>query len=150
MGIVDLEPGATSTVTVSVHRRDLAYWDDRLDRWVVEGGKYRLYAAKSSRELELECEVQISGDALVADFTPDSTVAELMSHPSAALIATAAFEGLMPSADAGAELGMDVMKMVASMPLNRLIAGGPEATLQIDALLLAVNSAVAAQEVEVA
>lgn len=37
---VALEAGETRSVTVTVRRKDLAYWDIRADRWVVEGGSY--------------------------------------------------------------------------------------------------------------
>ncbi|SDZ47556.1 glycoside hydrolase family 3 C-terminal domain-containing protein [Herbiconiux ginsengi] len=144
VSVVEVEPGDSVTVHIRVDRRDLAYWDDRFNRWIVEDGVYRVAAAKSSRDIQLESLVEVVGDVDRSVFTPNSTVAELMSNPAASPIAMAAFGGLMPSADAGAELGMDVMKMVASMPLNRLITGTPEAEGQLGALLEAVNSAATA------
>ena len=40
-----------------VARDDLAYWETRLDRWVVEGGEYRIEVGASSRDLRLAATV---------------------------------------------------------------------------------------------
>lgn len=143
VGSIDLEPGATGTVQITVKRRDLAYWDDQLGRWIVEDGRYRIIAAKSSRDPQLTQETTVVGDDVRVPFTADSTIGEVMANPAAAAIAMAAFGPMMPQEGAGAELGMDVMKMMASMPLGRVLGGADEQSAQhLEALLGGLNAAV--------
>ncbi|KAA9105869.1 glycoside hydrolase family 3 C-terminal domain-containing protein [Microbacterium rhizomatis] len=145
VGTIDLKPGEAGAVHISVRRQDLAYWNDQLSRWVVEDGSYRIGVAKSSRDTQIVGEVTIVGDDVRTPFTADSTIGEVMAHPAAAAVAMAAFGSMMPQEGAGAELGMDVMKMMASMPLGRVIGGADEASAQhLQALLGGINAAVLA------
>ncbi|HEU0317891.1 MAG TPA: glycoside hydrolase family 3 C-terminal domain-containing protein, partial [Solirubrobacteraceae bacterium] len=59
---VDIEAGQTAEVTLSVARDDLAYWDIRLNRWVVEGGEYHCHLGGSSRDLRATAVVTVAGD----------------------------------------------------------------------------------------
>nr|AEX88467.1 glycoside hydrolase family 3 domain protein [Microbacterium esteraromaticum] len=143
VGSIDLKPGETGTVSIAIARRDLAYWDDQLGRWVVEDGSYWITAAKSSRNAQLSQETTVAGDDVRSPFTAESTIGEVMAHPAAAAVAVAAFGPLMPQEGAGAELGMDVMKMMASMPLGRVIGGVDEQSAHhLQALLGGLNAAV--------
>ena len=47
---VDLQAGETRSVTLTVRAHDLAYWDVRVDHWVVEGGAYTVEVGASSRD----------------------------------------------------------------------------------------------------
>jgi beta-glucosidase len=48
---IHLEPGATRTVTLSVGRDALAYYDDRQQAWVAEAGEFELLIGASSRDI---------------------------------------------------------------------------------------------------
>ena len=46
-----IPPGETSNVTLTIPVNDLAYYDVKTSKWVVEPGKYKLLAGSSSREV---------------------------------------------------------------------------------------------------
>jgi beta-glucosidase len=69
---VALEAGETQVVTLTVRRQDLAYWDIRADRWVVEGGEYTVEAAASSRDIRASVPVTIEGDTFVLPLSRSS------------------------------------------------------------------------------
>ncbi len=56
---VDLRPGQSRSVTVTVDRRALSYWDGDRDRWVTPRGLVPLYVGASSTD------VRLSGAVLV-------------------------------------------------------------------------------------
>jgi beta-glucosidase len=45
-------PGATANVTLSIPVKDLAFFDAKTSKWIVEPGKYKLLAGTSSRDIE--------------------------------------------------------------------------------------------------
>jgi len=49
---VKIAAGETATVTLSIAVKDLAYYDVKTSKWVVEPGKYKLLAGTSSRDIE--------------------------------------------------------------------------------------------------
>jgi beta-glucosidase len=50
---VTLRPGESRTVTVSLDRQSLSYWDSQADRWVTPGGKVSVLLGSSSRTIQL-------------------------------------------------------------------------------------------------
>ncbi|MFE3542769.1 glycoside hydrolase family 3 C-terminal domain-containing protein [Nocardia sp. NPDC059177] len=132
----DLEPGASEHVSISVDRDQLAYWETRTDQWVVEGGTYRVWVGASSRDLRVDGEIELTGDDVRVPITASSTLGEVLTDPAAAAALAEVFGAGAP--DSGAALGVNIMKMIASVPLNRLANFGvaPE---KIDTLLDPAN-----------
>ncbi|MBS9373146.1 glycoside hydrolase family 3 C-terminal domain-containing protein [Rhodococcus sp. B50] len=118
---VRLAPGESQRVAVSVRRDDLAYWDTRVDSWVVEGGTYSIGIGASSRDIRQTLTVDVTGDAVRVPLTMESSLGELFQNPAAAEIVLQAFGSL------GGDVGVDesVLKMAASMPLGRLAGFAP-------------------------
>lgn len=135
----ELAPGASEQVTIRIAREDLAYWETRTERWVVEGGDYEIQVGASSRDLRATVRVAVRGDELRIPITAESTLGEVLADPAAAAALGEAFSG-MPAEMSGTVLGVDMMRMMASIPLNRLTNFGmaPE---QLDELLAAANRA---------
>jgi beta-glucosidase len=50
---VTLRPGESRTVTVSLDRLSLSYWDSRADRWVTPAGQVAVLVGSSSRDIQL-------------------------------------------------------------------------------------------------
>jgi beta-glucosidase len=50
---VTLRPGQSRTVTVSLDRLSLSYWDSQADRWVTPAGRVRMLVGSSSRNIQL-------------------------------------------------------------------------------------------------
>jgi beta-glucosidase len=137
---VDLAAGESAEVTVRIERRDLAYWDIDLDRFVVEGGTYVVTVGASSRDLRGSAEVEVAGDDVRIPVTIDSTLAEVLEHPVAGPLVIEAFP-IPLDTDATDSLGGDLKKMLGSIPLNRLVTFGPGVTQeQVDRIVEAANS----------
>lgn len=148
---VALEPGETQVVTLTVRRKDLAYWDIRADRWVVEGGEYAVDVAASSRDIRSSVAVVVDGDVLALPLSRTSSMGEVLSHPVAGPIVQAAIAQMMGGLDESAASimpeGVDMSKMMESFPIGRIgmmgalagdgAAAGPE---MIDGLLAMANA----------
>ena len=148
---VALEPGETQVVTLTVRRKDLAYWDIRADRWVVEGGEYTVDVAASSRDIRSSVAVTVDGDVLTLPLSRTSSMGEVLSHPVAGPVVQAAIAQMMGGlGDSAASImpeGVDMSKMMESFPIGRIgmmgaLAGdgagaGPE---MIDDLLAMANA----------
>lgn len=110
--VVDLAPGESREVELTVAGDDLAYWDVRADRWRIEGGTYRVEVGASSRDLRVSAEIKVPADGLVAPLTVESSLGEAMAHPVIGPTVTGMLKG--------AGLSDDVMVMTRAMPLGRL------------------------------
>ena len=113
---IHLEVGESRRVAVTVRRDDLAYWDTRVDSWVVEDGTYSIEIGASSRDIRQNLTIDVKGDAVKIPLTMESSLGELFRNPAAAEIVLQAFGPM------GGDVGVDenVLKMAASMPLGRL------------------------------
>ena len=52
-GKIQLNPGETKTLTLSVNPRDLAYYDTETQQWITEAIEYTVHVGPSSRNNEL-------------------------------------------------------------------------------------------------
>jgi beta-glucosidase len=136
---VTLAPGERQVVEIPVRRTDLAYWDGR---WVVEGGSYVVSVGASSRDLRQEATVRVDGDTTTAPFTRESTLGEILADPAATPVLTAAASEVMPADASIPLLGADLLRMAASIPIERMVAfsGGQLSRAQLDDLLAAINA----------
>ncbi|GAA1952467.1 beta-glucosidase [Microbacterium aquimaris] len=116
--------GETVTAELTVRREDLAYWDVRVDEWIVESGAYTVEVAASSRDIRSTVTVDVAGDPLVLPLSMNSSVGEVMAHPVAGPIVQQALAGLL--GDGAGIMASDegMQKMMASFPIGRL-AGFP-------------------------
>jgi len=124
---VEVAAGATADVVLTVRREDLAYWDVRVDRFVVEGGAYRVEAGASSRDLRGSVTVDVTGDAVLVPLTPESTLAAVFAHPVAGPMVAGAFAAIQEQfGDEGDGImsGEAMAKMMGSFPIGRLPAFG--------------------------
>ncbi|MBW1640850.1 beta-glucosidase [Microbacterium resistens] len=125
---VAVAAGETREVELRIRREDLAYWDVRVDRFVVEGGTYRIDVAASSRDIRSTVSVEIDGDEVRLPLTGESSLAEVLAHPVVGPIVQERLAALRESA--GGAMDADVMgddtieKMMQSFPIGRL-AGFP-------------------------
>lgn len=119
---VALEPGETREVVLTLRRKDLAYWDTRIDKWIVEGGSYLIDVGGSSRDLRASAEVEITGDPVVLPLSRNSTIGEVLAHPVAGPKLQAAIASMMgdnPDAAAIMPEGVDIARMLDSFPIGR-------------------------------
>ncbi|MEV6279062.1 glycoside hydrolase family 3 C-terminal domain-containing protein [Nocardia sp. NPDC051832] len=140
---VFLEPGASEQVSIEVGRDDLAYWETRTEQWTVEDGAYEFSVGASSRDIRATARVSVSGDQVRLPLSLDSTLGEVMTDPGAVpileFLARNAPAGM--SADGGAALGVDMARMMASIPLGKLVAFGAGRADELAELISKVNQA---------
>ncbi len=146
---VALAAGETRTVDLVIRREDLAYWDVRVDRWIVESGEYTVEVAASSRDIRSSARVAVDGDAVSLPLTMNSSIGDVMAHPVAGPIVMGAlggFLGELSGADSSAASMMPndeaMEKMMASFPIGRLIGfPGVDVTHeQVEQLLEGANA----------
>ncbi len=123
--------GESATVELRVARDDLAYYDTRVGRWVVESGEYVVEVGASSRDLRVRATVTVQGDDVQVPVTVDTPIAEALEDPVRG-------PGLREALGAflGAE-GDDLLKVVGSFPVGRIASfpGVDVTTEELDRLL---------------
>jgi beta-glucosidase len=142
---VAIGAGDTTEVRLTVEREDLAYWDTRLGRWIVEDGEYLIEVGSSSRDIRASVTVHVAGDPARVPLTTESSVGEWFADPRGAEVLGAAFAaaageqsgGLMSAMTANPEMLM----MLGSLPLSRMAAfpGSPLNAGDLDKLVEAAN-----------
>lgn len=137
---VDLDAGEVRNVEIRIDRSDLEYWDVRLDRFVLEGGRYVIKVGASSRDLRTSAEAELAGDEVFFPLTLESTMGEVMANPTAAALISQAMP--LPEASGDDSMGTDMARMMASIPIERMLtfAGGGATREQLEALLAAANA----------
>jgi len=143
----ELDPGETCDVEVVVDRRDLAYWDIRLDDWRVEAGSYTFEVGASSRDLRAATVVPIDGDSTAVPLSMSSAIGELLAHPVTAPLmreAAAALGLAIEEGGSGSMFSDEAMrKMMANHPADRVF-GFPEITFTRADLAARIDEANAA------
>lgn len=137
--------GESVVVSLTIPRDDLAYWDTRLQRWVVEDGTYFVHAAASSRDLRLTSAIHVEGDNVRVPFTEDSTIAEVLADPNGAKIIGSLMQKQHRERQsvASEELGIDATQSSLRIPIGRVrsLSGGQHLSrLEVAALLQKLNS----------
>ncbi|MCX4098496.1 glycoside hydrolase family 3 C-terminal domain-containing protein [Nocardia sp. alder85J] len=123
---ITLEPGETADVAVLLRREDLCYWDIRTESWLLESGDYEIVAAASSADLRLRGTVTVIGDTVPLSIGEDTTLGEVLADPAAAAMVVPLLQQMMPAGGEQTALGMDLARMMLSIPLGMLasFAGG--------------------------
>ncbi|MGF3056814.1 glycoside hydrolase family 3 C-terminal domain-containing protein [Microbacterium sp. YY-01] len=147
---VALAAGETRTIELHIDREDLAYWDIRVDRWVVEGGEYTIDVAASSRDIRSSTTVTVDGDAVDVPLTMESSIGDLLRNPVSGPIMRGAMSGMFGDqshndAESAQEPDTDdtLAKILESFPIGRIV-GFPNVPVtyeQIEQLIAAANSA---------
>ncbi len=140
---VALEAGEAREVVLTVRRADLAYWDIRLDGWVVEGGEYVVDVAASSRDIRSSTSVAVEGDAVSLPLTRNSSLGETLQHPVVGPVVQAALTRMMGEVEGAAITpeGVDMSVMMASFPIGRLgmmaaLGGADDGEGRVDAAMI--------------
>jgi len=142
---VFVSAGGSVVVTLTIPRDDLAYWDTRLKRWVVEEGQYFVHAAASSRDLRLSSSIHVKGDNIRVPFTEDSTIAEVLADPIGAKIVGSLMQKQHSERQsvASEELGIDANQSSLRIPIGRIrsLSGGQHLPRpEVTALLQTLNT----------
>lgn len=142
---VALAAGASAEVIVPVRRADLAYWDIRVDGWVVEGGRYTVDVGASSRDIRASVSVAVDGDSLRLPLSRESSLAEVLAHPVVGEMVQGALQQMMAGMDGLESVmpeGVSMEKMMLSFPIGRMsMMGGDQISPEmIDGLIAMANA----------
>lgn len=148
---VSLQPGEETTVTFTVTRRDLCYYDEELGDWYAEPGEYKVLLGHSSRNIPTVLPLHyttahrrpltVNGNTPIGDLLRDDR--------TAAIVRTmlTRFGGLMGANGGDAITEEAGLQMMDGMPLRSMVAfGGPEAAAALPGLLAALRGAVRPRE----
>lgn len=136
---VHLAAGDSRAVQLLLRREDLAYWDTRVSAWSVESGSYTVEIGASSRDIRATLAVDVAGDEVRVPLTADSSIGEVMAHPVAGPIITAAMGS---GSNAGMMSDPSILKMLASAPIGRMMGfpGSGVEPEQLEQLLAMANA----------
>ena len=141
---VPVAAGETAEVRLLIERDDLAYWDTRLGRWVVEGGEYHCAVGASSRDLRGTAVAEVKGDDARVPLTTDSTLGEWLADPRGAQVLGQAFAGAADADGMMAAIFSDptMLLFLSAIPLGRMAAfpGSPLTPQLIAELVAAANA----------
>ncbi|WP_084106328.1 glycoside hydrolase family 3 C-terminal domain-containing protein [Demequina sp. NBRC 110056] len=128
--VVELSPGESSEVTVTIPLEDMKIWHERTSTWKLEPGTYQIEVGASSRDIRTAQTIDLPGDSFHVPISLESTLAEVAMHPGGMEVMGALF-GAGPSpledpADDAGSFGMDLQKTAVSIPLRVALdfAGG--------------------------
>jgi beta-glucosidase len=121
---IRLEPRESHRVELKLSERDFAFWDERRNAWTVEPGIFRIAVGASSRDLRLTADAELTAAPPALPLSLDSTVGEWMNRPHArdALLRTMAAAANPRARDLGRD--KEILRMISSMPLRRLLSLG--------------------------
>lgn len=102
---VDLAPGQTKTVRLSVKAADLAFWDVTRSKAVVETGRYDLSVGRSATDTAKALPVFVAGERIPArDLGRDTAAENFDDYHAVTLTDTAKASGTSVAASAGSWL----------------------------------------------
>ncbi|GAB4446574.1 MAG: glycoside hydrolase family 3 C-terminal domain-containing protein [Anaerolineae bacterium] len=61
---VALAPGETKTVTLTLDRQALAYWDDAQQAWVAEAGEFEVLLGSSAQDIQAQARFRLTGTVI--------------------------------------------------------------------------------------
>jgi beta-glucosidase len=56
---VDLEPGQSKTITLTLNKMDLSFWSPEIKGWLAEKGKFVIQVGSSSNDIRLKQEIEL-------------------------------------------------------------------------------------------
>ncbi len=129
---VVLEPGQTSTATMTLDRSSLAYWDDARHTWVAEAGDFDVLVGCSSGDIRGRAAFRLTETATFggpetrrADLGIDTSLRELLADDAARAVLERRLPGYAESPQLGMAMGFTLSQIAALAPEQF-----PEDTLQ--------------------
>ncbi|MCM3786722.1 glycoside hydrolase family 3 C-terminal domain-containing protein [Neobacillus mesonae] len=149
-GKVELAPGETKTVTMTLGKRAFAYYNVDLKDWYVESGEFEILAGRSSAAIELTETVRVESTSKQPKrvFTRNTTIGDILAHEdSAAIVKEAADEMAKQFAQMGEgdeeDTSADMMgAMMKYLPLRNMVvfSGGSFSEEQLEELIRKLNA----------
>ena len=125
---VELEPGETKTVTFELDKRSFAWFSTELNDWYAADGKYDIEIGKSSRDIVLSEEIELTGSFQIPPIIDkDVQLGELLSNKKTRIFTMGIFSDAVTqfSGEESSD-GIDEMNkaMLEYMPIRTLRSFG--------------------------
>lgn len=122
---VELAPGETKTVILTLNARDLSYWHEELGDWYAPSGTYQVLIGHASDDIRLTQELHFCTKKLLPMVvSAASTIGELKVDPRTAPVITRLLKEDMANSFDEAGAGEMWEAMMTSMPLKSLKSFG--------------------------
>ena len=133
---VELEPGESKDVHMTLEERDFQIYDDERQAWRTEGGEYNILIGCSSETIVLRERVTVNEDprSIVPQFNRMSPIKQFLQYPKTRELITQTFAGLPRAA---LFLGDD--EMFTSMPIAKMVVLGALTDEKVDTLIEQAN-----------
>lgn len=118
--VVELSPGESKTIQLSIQLSDLNTWDSRTNSWVREQGEWTFHAASSSRDIRASASITLARFGAEPLLSMNSTIAEVLADPIAGPSLASYLPKPQEGVDAGEVLGIDIAAMVGSFPVSSM------------------------------
>ena len=117
---IELQPGETGQVIITVPRDELAFYDTTAAAWLVEQLEYCFEVGASSRDLRLSASIQIHSETFIAPVDKESNIGQWLSHPIGGPALTRLIDPVLETYRAGAPVGSPRDKMLMGTRLGQL------------------------------
>ena len=145
---IELAPGETKTVTMTLDKRAFAYWNTEIHDWHVVTGEYGIQIARNADDVVLEAPVTVTGAELPHRYTMDTIHMDL--SPKAKAFMAKMMSGAIDSMKSDGEDGEDTAAseaitdemgeaMMRYMPLRGALSFGGNTIENLEALVKSLN-----------
>ena len=133
---VELEPGESKDVQMTLEERDFQIYDDERQVWRTEGGEYNILIGSSSDTIVLRERVTVNEDSrsIVPQFNRMSPIKHFLQYPKTRELLVNTFAG---TPRAALFLGDD--EMFTSMPIAKMVVLGALTDEKVDTLIEQAN-----------
>lgn len=100
---VELGPGESKRLSLTVEPRDITVWDESRNRWVLDATRVEIRVGASSRDIRLRATTEIVAPAIPPAFDRYTLVAEWLAHPRGEALMAPLVDGLVGAAVPGEE-----------------------------------------------
>jgi beta-glucosidase len=142
---VELQPGETRTVKVTLDFRAFAFWHPGYQQWITEDGEFDLLIGASAADIRATVPVTLQSTLeLPSLLTIESTVRNWLEDPRGRVVSAGLFQQMMAQMGqtfGGGEnegIGMDMMGFIMELPLASLL-GFQEAQLPAPAEVIVAD-----------
>ena len=133
---VELEPGESKDVHMTLEERDFQIYDDERQAWRTEGGEYNILIGSSSETIVLRERVTVNEDprSIVPQFNRMSPIKHFLQYSKTRELLVNTFAG---TPRAAVFLGDD--EMFTSMPIAKMVVLGALTDEKVDTLIEQAN-----------
>ncbi|UCG26376.1 MAG: glycoside hydrolase family 3 C-terminal domain-containing protein [Chloroflexota bacterium] len=126
---VELQPGETKTLSFELGFRAFAYYHPKYQQWITEDGEFDILIGSSSADIRHTLRATLKSTLdLPCLIDKESTIREWLADPRGSAVLVPVFEQIQAwnrelfGTDGNGSIGMDVMNMIADMPLVNILA----------------------------